>query len=59
MVAPIIWGGIVLGGMYFGSKAIDEAGEAAESAAKLAKWATVAGVVYVSYRALQASGALK
>ncbi|WP_065331402.1 hypothetical protein [Tritonibacter mobilis] len=59
MVAPIIWGGIALGGLFLGGRAISEAGEAAESAAKLAKWTAAAGALYVSYRALQASGALK
>lgn len=59
MVAPIIWAGVALGGLFLGGKALNEAGEAAEGAAKLTKWATAAGGLYVSYRALKAGGVLK
>lgn len=59
MVAPIIWAGVALGGLFLGGKAMNEAGEAADSAAKFAKWATAAGGLYVSYRALKAGGVLK
>lgn len=54
-----IKGAIALGGLYFGGKAMNEAGQAADGAAKMAKWATAAGGLYVSYRALQAGGVLK
>lgn len=59
MVAPIIWGGLAVAGVLGAGWAANEAGDAAESGAKLAKWVTVAGGLYVSYRALKASGALK
>lgn len=55
-VPLIVWGIIGLGA---GGYALSKAGEAADSGADLAKWAAVAGGVYVSYRALQAAGAVK
>ncbi|MDX8353661.1 hypothetical protein [Cognatiyoonia sp. IB215182] len=55
-VHVIIWGIIALG---VGGYAASKAGDAAESTTELVKWATIAGGVYVSYRALQASGAIK
>ena len=57
MVAPIIWGGVAVAGLAATAWAADSAGEAADSAARLVKWGTVAGGLYVSYRALRASGA--
>lgn len=59
MVAPLIWGGIALGGLWMGGRALNEAGQAAESATKLAKWSVAGGALYVSYRALQSGGVLK
>ena len=59
MVAPIIWAGVALGGLYLGGKAIQDAGEAADKTAKLVKWSTAGGALYVSYRALKAGGVLK
>lgn len=59
MVAPIIWGGLALAGIAGTGWALSEAGDAAESGAKLARWVAVGGGVYVSYRALKATGALK
>jgi|GEM_PF-2574294 len=59
MVAPIIWGGVALAGLWFGGRAINEAGDAAESTAKLAKWATAGGALYVSYQAMRSAGVLK
>ena len=59
MVAPLIWAGVALGGLFLGGKALQDAGQAAESTAKLAKWATAGGALYVSFRALKAGGVLK
>ncbi len=59
MVAPLVWAGVALGGLFIGGKAISDAGQAAESATKLAKWSVAGGALYVSYRALQAGGVLK
>lgn len=58
MVAPIIWGGMAIAGLAATAYAAREAGEAADSATRLVQWATVAGGLYVSYRALKASGAI-
>ena len=67
MVAPVIiaavpWiirGGIVIGGLFVGGKAAEQVGDAADGTAELVKWGTAAAVVYVSFKALKASGALK
>lgn len=60
MVLPlIVWGGVVVGGLWVAGKAADDIGDAAEKSADLAKWATIGGAVYVSYRALKAYGAIK
>lgn len=58
MVAPIIWGGVALAGIAASAWAAREAGDAADSATRLVQWGTVAGGLYVSYRALKASGAV-
>ena len=59
MVAPIVWGGIVLGGLIFGREIVKETGQALDASSDLVKWGAVAGGVYVSYRALQAGGVIK
>ncbi|PRZ48010.1 hypothetical protein [Tritonibacter scottomollicae] len=59
MVAPLIWAGVALGGLYLGGKAMNEVGETVDGTAKLVKWATAGGALYVSYRALQSGGVLK
>lgn len=59
MAAPLVWGAIVLGGLWLGKEALNEAGEAAGQGAKLAKWAAIGGGLYVSYAALKSSGVLK
>ena len=58
-MAPFIWAGVALGGLVLGGRAMRDAGELVDSSAKLAKWAVAGGALYVSYRALQASGAVK
>jgi hypothetical protein len=55
----IVWGGAALGGLYLGSRALDEAGDAADSATRLVKWSVAAGGVYVSFKALEAAGVFK
>ena len=55
-VPLIVWGVIALGA---GGYALGQTADAAEQTAKLAKWGAVAGGVYVSYKALQAAGAIK
>ena len=52
---PLLW--VAGGGLFVWG--ISETGDAAEQAAKLAKWAAIGGGVYVSYKALQAAGAVK
>ncbi|QIE44455.1 hypothetical protein G5B38_02325 [Pseudohalocynthiibacter aestuariivivens] len=60
MPVPLIaWAILGAVGVGVTGWAAREAGDAADSATKLVKWGTAAGAVYVSYRALQASGALK
>lgn len=60
MVFPVlVWGGVAIAGAAAGGFLFNEAGDAADSATRLVKWGTVAGGLYVSYRALKASGALK
>jgi hypothetical protein len=59
MVAPLIWAGVALGGLYLGGKALNEVGEAADKTARLAKWSTAGGALYVSYLALKSGGVLK
>jgi len=60
MPAPLItWAVLGIVGIGVTGWAASEVDDAAGSSTKLVKWATAAGVVYVSYRALQASGALK
>lgn len=59
MPAPIIWGGLAVAGALGFGWAAKETGEAFESATKLTKFGIVAGGLYVSYRALKTSGALK
>lgn len=59
MPAPIVWGGLVIAGLYGLGWAAKETGDAAESLSKLTKYGIVAGGLYVSYRALKAGGALK
>lgn len=60
MPVPLIaWG--VLGVAAFAGVgwASKETGEALDSATRLTKWGVVAGGLYVSYRALKTSGAIK
>ena len=52
----IVWGVIALGA---GGYAMSQTADAAEQSAKLARWVAIGGGLYVSYRALQATGALK
>jgi len=59
MVAPLVWAGIALGGLYLGGRTLHEAGEAADSGARLVKWSTAGGALYVSYLALKSGGVLK
>ncbi|MEJ5217105.1 hypothetical protein WG622_02540 [Cognatishimia sp. D5M38] len=59
MPAPLIWGGLFVAGLYGFGWAAKETGEAAESMSRLTKYGIVAGGLYVSYRALKSSGALK
>lgn len=59
MAAPIVWGVLVVGGIYGAGWAAGRADEALDSATSLTRWGVVAGGLYVSYRALQSSGALK
>lgn len=59
MPAPLIWAGLALAGVAGTGWMFREAGDAAESATKLAKWAAVGGVVYVSVKAMKATGVLK
>lgn len=56
---PIVWGGMLLAGVWGFGYAADKTGEATEGVADMAKWVSAAGVVYVSYRALKSAGALK
>ncbi len=59
MPAPLIWAGVAVAGFYGFGWAAKETGDAADSLNKLTKTAIVAGGLYVSYRALKTSGALK
>ena len=59
MAAPLIWAGLAVAGIVGAGWAAKETEGAANATAKALKWATVAGGLYVSYRALQSSGALK
>lgn len=59
MVAPIIWAGVAVAGLFGLGYAADRTGEAADSTAQLVKWAAVAGGLYVSYEAMKATGVLK
>lgn len=56
---PIIYGVLVVGGLFGIGYAADKAGEAAEGSAKLAKWAAIGGAVYLAYRGAKAGGYLK
>lgn len=54
-LTPLLWiGGTAVLGWAFG-----KADGATDSAKELTKWAVIGGGVYVSYRALQATGAIK
>ncbi|NOR63021.1 MAG: hypothetical protein GQ535_11090 [Rhodobacteraceae bacterium] len=59
MVAPIIWAGFAIAGLFTVSETVEKSGEAAEKFATLAKWTAVAGGIYVSYAALKTTGVLK
>lgn len=59
MPAPIIWAGVALAGVLGAGWAAREGGEAMDSAARLAKWGAVGGSLYLSYRAMKATGVLK
>jgi hypothetical protein len=59
MPVPLIWAGVALAGVFGVGWAAKEGGEAMDSATRLTKWTVVAGGMYVSYKALQSSGAIK
>lgn len=59
MAAPIIWGVLVVGGIYGAGWASGRAGEALDSATRLTRWGVVGGGLYVSYQALKSAGAIK
>lgn len=59
MVAPIIWGGMFVAGVLGAGWAAKQGTDAIDAGARLAKWSAIGGGVYISYRALKASGALK
>jgi len=59
MVAPVIWGGVVVAGVATTAWAVKEAGDAADAGTRLIKWGTAAGGLYVSYRAMRSAGVLK
>ena len=59
MVAPIVWIGGGLVGLFLLDKTADSVGGAADATANLVKWTAIAGGSYVAYRALKASGVLK
>lgn len=60
MPLPAIgWVILGIGGLAGAGWVARETGDAAEATTELVKWATIAGGVYVSYRALQAAGAIK
>jgi hypothetical protein len=61
-----LWAWITGGALVGTGVVVDQAGDAAEQVggaaekgAHLAKWAVAGGALYVSYRALKSSGALK
>lgn len=60
MAAPLIaWGVLAVVGTYGAGWAMKETGDVVDSATSLTKWCVVAGALYVSYRAMQSTGALK
>ena len=60
MPIPLIaYGVLAVVGVAGAGWAARETGDALDSATKLTKWVVVGGALYVSYRALQAGGALK
>lgn len=59
MPAPLIfWGGAVIAGVVASGWAAREGRAAFDSASTATQWAIVAGGLFVSYRALKASGAI-
>ena len=59
MVAPIIWAGVGLAVLISGGYTADKVGDALAEMNEGTKLLLVGGGMYISYRALQASGALK
>ena len=59
MVAPIIWAGMAVAGLWGGGWFAKETGDAITATQKLTKTVVIGGGLYVSYRALQSAGALK
>lgn len=59
MPVHLIWGGLAVAGVFGLGWAAQETGEAAGELNQLGKTLIVAGGLYVSYRALKSSGALK
>lgn len=59
MVAPIIWAGVALAGIYGAGWTAKNGAEAFEQANGLTKTIFIGGAAYASFKALQASGVLK
>jgi len=58
---PILawYGALAIGGLIAGGWAAGKVGDAAQETAKPIKWIVTGGVVYVGYKALKSSGAIK
>lgn len=56
---PVVWGIIVVGGLFGVGYAADKAEGAASAGAKLAKWGAVAGGVYLAYGVAKSGGLIK
>ena len=59
MPTLIIRGVVLLGGLFLGDKVVKSSGDAIENASELTKWLVIGGVVYTTYAAAKAAGAIK
>lgn len=56
---PLIWGVVIVAGLFGAGYAADEIGDAADQSANLAKWAAALMALYLVFQVMRAGGRVK